>query len=902
MAFGYVVLGIIIGVWAGAMNDNMALGVLGGLAIGLMLARMARLERRVTELELRGTPAPPVVAEPLPAQPAAREHEPADQVLRPEPAAERHWSDWEPTPKPARATEQPPPALEPSLLEQGIGRIRRWFTEGNVPVKVGVIVSFIGFSFLLKYAIDKELIFLPLELRLFGVALVGLAMLGIGWRMRDKVRSYALSLQGGGLGIQFLTVFAAFRIWALLPSGLAFGLLVLLTFATGALAVLQNSRTLAILGTVGGFLAPVLASTGEGSHVALFSYYLVLNCAVLGIAWFRAWRGLNLIGFTFTFVIGCLWGYQYYTPGLLASTEPFLVAHFLLYNAVAILFALRQPPERIGIVDGALVFGTPTIAFALQAALLRDSEYGLAISAAVVAGFYAFTAWGFLRRQGPAMRLMTEAYSALAVVFATLAIPLALDARWTAAAWALEGAALVWVGMRQSHHLASLAGTLLVFAAGAAFWEYGWRTGQGLPVLNGNVLGCGLISLGALFSARRLDDYRGKPFAAAYRMATLALFLWGAAWWLGAGLIESLDRPTRFSASHVFLLFLTASAGAAAWLGNRLGWAMLRGSASAYLPVLALIGLHNFWVYQHGLAGLGFLAWPLAWAGQAWLLHDMDEEDSTLAPAWHFVTVAFFTLWLANEAWWRVDQALSQAWAEAAAATLAGIVALLIWRLRQRPAWPVTRHPATYLDVSILIVTLQVLYLAALSTIGPGDPKPAPYWPVLNPYDLALLVAATAALGSLAALSRETRLGVTPAILAFASGYRLLLALAFFVMTTAALVRGVHHLAGVSWVWETLFESVIVQTSLSIYWGVLGFAGMLWGARSKRRPLWLAGAGFMALVVLKLFAVDLTQTGTIERIISFIGIGLLLLVVGYFAPVPPRGESPPTERSEPPVK
>lgn len=55
-----------------------------------------------------------------------------------------------------------------------------------------------------------------------------------------------------------------------------------------------------------------------------------------------------------------------------------------------------------------------------------------------------------------------------------------------------------------------------------------------------------------------------------------------------------------------------------------------------------------------------------------------------------------------------------------------------------------------------------------------------------------------------------------------------------------------------------------------------------------RRAVWLTGAGFMALVVLKLFAVDLGNTGTIERIISFIGIGALLLVVGYFAPAPPR--------------
>ncbi|MGH6629454.1 MAG: DUF2339 domain-containing protein, partial [Burkholderiales bacterium] len=110
----------------------------------------------------------------------------------------------------------------------------------------------------------------------------------------------------------------------------------------------------------------------------------------------------------------------------------------------------------------------------------------------------------------------------------------------------------------------------------------------------------------------------------------------------------------------------------------------------------------------------------------------------------------------------------------------------------------------------------------------------------------------------------------------------------FFIISTTALVRGVHHFTGVAWTFDDLSHSVVVQTSLSIYWGLLGFIGMISGARTARRALWLTGAGFMVLVVLKLFLVDLGNSGTIERIISFIGIGILLLAVGYFAPAPPR--------------
>ena len=92
----------------------------------------------------------------------------------------------------------------------------------------------------------------------------------------------------------------------------------------------------------------------------------------------RAWRELNLIGFWFTFAIAAAWGYRYFQPPLFATTEPFLVLFFLFYQAIVLLYALRQPPERLGLVDGTLMFGTPVLTFALQSQLLRPSPPGSA--------------------------------------------------------------------------------------------------------------------------------------------------------------------------------------------------------------------------------------------------------------------------------------------------------------------------------------------------------------------------------------------------------------------------------------------------------------------------------------------------------------------------------------------
>ena len=98
-----------------------------------------------------------------------------------------------------------------------------------------------------------------------------------------------------------------------LPAGPAFVLLLAVAALSAVLAVLQDSLALAVLGAAGGFLAPILASTGDGSHVALFSYYAVLNGGILAIAWFKSWRLLNVTGFAFTFGIATVWGCLLYT-------------------------------------------------------------------------------------------------------------------------------------------------------------------------------------------------------------------------------------------------------------------------------------------------------------------------------------------------------------------------------------------------------------------------------------------------------------------------------------------------------------------------------------------------------------------------------------------------------------
>lgn len=177
-------------------------------------------------------------------------------------------------------------------------------------------------------------------------------MLSVGWRLRTSRTTYALILQGGSVGVLYLTIFAAMRLYDLVPAGVAMGLLVLLSVLSASLAILQDARSLAVIGILGGFLAPVLTSTGSGNHVMLFSYYAFLNGGILFTAWHKSWRELNLLGFIFTFGIGSVWGAQNYFQEIFATTEPFLVLFFIFYVLIGILFAKNQPLNLKGYIGG----------------------------------------------------------------------------------------------------------------------------------------------------------------------------------------------------------------------------------------------------------------------------------------------------------------------------------------------------------------------------------------------------------------------------------------------------------------------------------------------------------------------------------------------------------------------
>jgi uncharacterized membrane protein len=598
---------------------------------------------------------------------------------------------------------------------------------------------------------------------------------------------------------------------------------------------------------------------------------------------------LNLVGFAFTFVIGLVWGARFYQPEFFATTEPFLVLFFLFYVGIAILYAYRQAPRLLHYVDGSLIFGVPIVCFGLQAGLVRSFDMGLAFSSFMLASFYLELARILRARRRPDLHLLVESFLALGVIFATLTLPLALDAHWTSAAWAVEGAGVYWVGVRQRRKLARAFAILLQGLAALAFL-HGWDRDTALyPLANAHFVGAVLMSAAgfAIHLAMRRED---TALSDVERDVSPLFFGWGLGWWLFGGLADIHQFVPRAYEWTAIVLFLTATVALFSAAHFRRAWREAAWPFMGFMPVLAVLALVAIIDHGHPFAQFGYVAWPLALAWLVALLR--AHEPDAVNEAYEALHVGTFLLiamigawemhWLARE----YDLARS-AWSVASVLVAPCVMMLYITRREAASSWPVRGRERTYWQsIGATIVGALGVWTLYANVTHDGQSSPLPYLPLLNAIDLGHLFILIVVL-----IWRRRYVAADDAGLGdpFArTGWRIGAGVVVFVWLNAVLLRTLHHWADIPYRLERMAASVLVQTSLSIFWTLIALSLMLSGARKKLRYLWMLGAVLMAVVVGKLFMVDLSHIGGLERIVSFIVVGILMLVIGYVAPVPPK--------------
>ena len=814
---------------------------------------------------------PPPVQEPAVGPPAS----PA--VVQPPPAIELPPVMAPEVPPVAQAPVTPPPAPPPPAPPQPSAFIQ-WLTGGNPLAKLGIVLLFFGIAYLVRYAAEHDLI--SIELRLSAAAIIALGLLAVGWRLRKRSPVYALTLQGGAIGGLYLTSFAAFKIYELLPHGFVFGLLVIICAASVALAVLQRAQALALLASLGGYLAPILLSTGTGDHVALFSYYALLSAGILAISVWQAWRALNLVGFFFTFGIGAVWGAARYEPSLYTACQFFLALNVLIYGVLAVLMALRHGDSReAAIVDGSLAFGTPLVGFGLQVGLTSHWEYGPALSALAFGALYLPLSWFTLRRWPERGRRLVLTFLALGAGFVTLAIPLALSARWTSMAWALEGLGVLWVGRTQGQRRITWTGTLVLVLAGVSGW-IAVTEGVDTPTYLMVTATLSLSWLGAAFLWQRATDEDG------HRGISLLFLVVSVSAWLmfitggSDRLIESTEIALRVALAAV-------SISALIWqlLGARLQWRALSESAFVLWPVMFIALALQLFTDGHPL---GHGAWALTWVLALGIAWQILRQVRTIAPASKRGIVHVVLWWLAfaviaTDVHWRLDryQWGAEEWAIAGVLVVCGLFVLVVTQMSKRGHWAVRAYPEAYWLGALAPPAFVAGLLLVTGNLLDGRVPDLPYIPLLNvleePALFVLLISAVWYRGVAAFLHRDFAT-VLPAML---------IALAVW-WANGILVRTLAFVGSVSWSYDALWASAFIQTSVALAWTIVALVCMWMAARNGRRVLWFVGAVALAVVVAKLFLVDSARTTGLGRAVAFIGVALLILLIGYVAPLPPR--------------
>ncbi len=812
-----------------------------------------------------------------------------------------------------------PSAVE-TLFTKATEVIKTYFTGGNFFVRVGIIILFFGVSFLLKFVSEQGLF--PIEYRLIGVALGAFALLGLGWRLRETNETYALLLQGAGIGVLYLNIYAAFGLYQLLPPVAAFALLFVVSMFSAALAVIQDSKSLAILGFSGGFLAPVLASSGSNNHIGLFSYYGILNITLVVIAWFKAWRPLNLLGFAFTFIIGVAWGVTSYNSDKFASTEPFLILFFLFYVLIAVLFALRQPPNLHGYVDGTLLFGVPLAASSLQYVLVKEFEYGVSLSFFAMGAFYLSLAYVIWTRKGEELKLLAEAFLVLGVIFASLAIPFALSPSQTIAAWALEGAGLLWLGTRQNRLSVRIFGLILQAGAGIIFLSSDnpyaiaqIMTGaentlkSAMPFINGSFIGSLMLMIAGIILARLLI----KPFESQTnweKRISPVLLIWGLAWLFG-GFIYQIIVHYSISVLPTSLLLLTALTSLMFTLFAirfKPEWISAWKVASLLFTFILFLAftqvIFGAWSSSyHPLQKLGWIAWPVVFVVYYFLLKKLEQHQALLRiqALFHSALLLLLVALITFEGAWLLTQLFTPPsdWI-----TIWYIIPtiLTLHLITSTTFWPLSAHQKVDTQqASIVLATMMLLWML-ISLSSQGIPAPLAWIPIINPLDImSIMVIITLFNGwktlnnrfsSLQSQHNE-RFSIHNKIIIIFAGF-------IFVWLNITLFRMAHHWFDVAYQAEALYQSNLVQAAVSILWALSGVVITVYASRKNIRFLWLSGAALLGFVVLKLFIIDLSTLGNLARIISFMVVGVLLMSIGYFAPLPEK--KTPIKEKNPPLE
>jgi uncharacterized membrane protein len=854
--------------------------------------RLRSLDARLAALELRGIGAP--VAAPTPSAEPPPPPEPASVAPEPPPPP--------PPPPPPTPAAQPAVTATPEHVESFEEKFgTRW------TVWIGGVALALGGIFLVKYSIEAGLI--GPRLRLFFGALLAAALVAGGeWaRRQEKLSGFTglpsahipSILTAAGTTVAYATVYAAYALYGFLDPAFAFVLLGVVALATLGAALLHGPA-LAALGLVGAYVTPLLVASDAPNYWALYIYLAVVTGAAFALARIRLWRWLAVTAVAF----GLFWLF----PGVLDNRVDALAAHlfhviagFALVAALIVSGLLYGPEPTPGEIDK---MSSGTLAAYLLGALLLTlaSHHDPA----------ALTVFTLLTAATLAIAWRTEA--AAGAVAAAAALVAIVVLRWSldpdiellilpAGPAGLASPQPLHAGI--ATHLALGAGYAVAFGV-LGFLAQGRATCPVAAIIwSASGIAVPLLTLIALYY-RVAGFERSIPFAG---LALMLAALFGFATELlgkrpprpglaasgalyATGTVAALALTLTFALEKGWLtVALALMAPGIAWIANQRPWPMLRAlAAAAAVLVVARVAweprimgadvgatpIFNWILYGYGVPAVAF-----------WLAGYLLRKRADDLPTRMVESAAI--LFTALTALLEIRHYINDGDIYRRTSDLAEMALQVCLGLAMTIGLEHVRH-----RTKSVIHDVGALVIAALTACGivfglwvfcnplfTGEPVGTGFFNlILLGYGIPAVLAIV-----LAMRTRDVRPHVYRVI---AAAFAVLLMLSYLSLE----VRAIYH--GTILTWSTTDAE---QYTYSVVWLAYGVALLLFGIVFRSQPARLASAAITLFTIAKVFVIDMAGLAGVYRALSFIGLGLVLVGIGwlYQRLLFPRRLPPPAE-------
>ena len=398
--------------------------------------------------------------------------------------------------------------------------------------RIGITALLIGASYFLKYAFDNNWIGHAGQVAIGLLAGIAVVVWSEWFRGRNY-KAFSYSLKAVGIGTLYLSLWAAFQAYRLIPSEIAFFAMFVVTAATAVMAWSQDAEILAAFALSGGFATPLLLTTGQNREFELFSYVALLDLAALALVVLRPWRRLLLMSFGGTLLLYCAWYIEYYRDPEFTLTAVFATLFFVIFAVAPIIAKIPSVrpgasstlPMFLGFVNAGVYF--------LQMYIMLDQtgdKTSSAWVALVLAAFYIYLSRVARQRyqDTKAAETLHLLHLALAIGFITIAIPIYLNSHWITMGWLVEAGVLLWVaGRLKSEFLNAFALGALVLGVSRLLALDNFDTRQ---VIFNSRMATYVVAIAVLgfvvWQGLRRDDDAGKQAVAVGSIALNCLALW----------------------------------------------------------------------------------------------------------------------------------------------------------------------------------------------------------------------------------------------------------------------------------------------------------------------------------------------------------------------------------------